>query len=506
VSRFEWLNERYAAAASVSAHGVEMLTVGDSVGAHLDAAIKELIVLARTDGPELWADLLGAARQLRWRLVTEPQPIELNPQLQEVARAVKLQAERLHSAVGDDARTVLRQLEAATLDVWHRDPVIGPVLVRCIQEVGAESCRVLAAGSRSAAGMSRWFIESGLGAVAVSGIDRHGDGVVEQAYAVGPPRIFSPSTITSPTANAVMFIFPSWETNRSIPRTVLSAQAEGAIRPRSRTFTEGDEPVLVRPTPDVADDLVPLPNWTAQQAPDREPGVDEVIARKVLLSGALSIYLDSEGEHIRSLDPTQPAGERVTHSDVHLVGPGTYLVLREGQSERQVLYDRAIALLGHRGPQAKASQRRWKEALQVKLRQAGRREVGRALAQVGVPRIDRATAWTEETLARPQDDQDFLRLLAWLDVPLHPTFELATELRRLRLQASADVRESLERALSAASMTTLEEHGHLRLDLDIPGFRGIIATRVLAVSPHAELVARHDVRVATPDRSAQWLE
>jgi hypothetical protein len=506
VTRLEWLNERYTAAASVSAHGVEMLTIGDSVGAHLNVAVKELIALARTDDLEFWADLLGAARQLRWRLVTEPQPIELNPRLQEMALAVRSQAERLHAAVGDDARTVLRQLEAAALDVGHRDPVIGSVLVRCIQEVGPESCRVLAAGSRSAAGLSRWFTESGLGAVVVSGIDRRCDDVVEQAYAVGPPRIFPPSAITSPTANAVTFIFPSWETNRSIPQTVLSSHAEGAIRPRSRTFTEGDEPVLVHPTPDVADDLVPLPTWTAQQAPDREPGVDEVIAHQVLLSGALSIYLDSEGEHIRSLDPSQPAGERVTHSHVQLVGPGTYLVLREGQSERQALYDRAIALLGHRGPQAKASQRRWKEALQVKLRQAGRREVGRALAQVGVPRIDRATAWTEETLARPQDDQDFLRLLAWLDVPLHPTFELATELRRLRLQASADVRESLERALSAASMTTLEEHGHLRLDLDIPGFRGIIATRVLAVSPHAELVARHDVRVATPDRSAQWLE
>jgi hypothetical protein len=505
VSRFEWLNERYDAAASVSAHGVEMLTVGDSAGAHLDAAIKELTVLARTDGPELWADLLGAARQLRWRLVTEPQPIELNPQLQEVARAVTSQAERLHAAVGGGARTVLRQLEAAAIDVGHRDSVIGPVLVRCIQEVGADACRVLAAGSRSAAGLSRWFTESGLGAMVVSGIDR-GDDVVEQAYAVGPPRIFPPSAITSPTANAVTFIFPSWETNRSLPRTVLSAQAEGAIRPRSRTFTEGDEPVLARPTPDVADDLVPLPTWTALRAPDREPGADEVVARKVLLSGALSIYLDSDGEHIRSLDPTQPAGERVTHSDVQLVGPGTYLVLREGQGERQALYDRAIALLCDRGPQAKESQRQWKEALQVKLRRAGRREVGRALAQVGVHRTERATAWTEETLARPQNDQDFVRLLAWLDVPLHPTFELATELRRLRLQASADVRESLERALSAASMTTLEEHGHLRLDLDLPGFRGIIATRVLAISPHAELIARHDVRVITPDRSAQWLE
>jgi hypothetical protein len=196
----------------------------------------------------------------------------------------------------------------------------------------------------------------------------------------------------------------------------------------------------------------------------------------------------------------------VMHSDVKLVGPGTYLVLREGQSERQALYDRAVALLGDRGPQAKASQRRWKEALQVKLRRAGRQEVRRALAQIGVHRMDRATAWTEETLTRPQNDQDFVRLLAWLDVPLHPTFELATELRRLRLQASADVRESLESALSVASMTTLEEHGHLRLDLDLPGFRGIIATRVLAISPHAELIARHDVRVTTADRSAQWLE
>lgn len=506
MTRFEWLNQRYAATASVAAHGIEILTVGDSDGAHLNAAIKELIVLARTDGPELWADLLGSARQLRWRLATEPQPVELNPQLQEMARAVISHAERLHAAVGDDARTALRQLEAAALDAEHRDPAIGPVLVRCIQEVGAESCLVLAAGNRSAAGLSHWFASIGLGAIVVGGIDRRGDSVVEQAYAVGPPRIFPPSTVTSPAANAVTFVFPSWETNRSIPRTVLSTQAEGAIRPPSRIFIEGDEPVLVRPMPDVADDLVLQPAWTAHQKPDREPGVDEVVAHKILLSGALSIYLDRDGEHIRSLDPTQPAGERVTHIDVQLVGPGTYLVLREGQTERQALYDRAIALLGDRGPRAMASQRRWKEALQAKLREAGRREVGRALAEAGVQRIDRATAWTEETLARPQNDHDFVRLLAWLDVPLHPTFEFATELRRLRLQASADVRESLEKALSSANITVLEERGHLSLDLDIPGFRGIIASRVLAISPHAELITRHDVRVTTVDRSAQWLE
>lgn len=507
MTRFDLINDRYAASASVAASGVEMLTVGDSVGAHLDAAIKEVIGLARVDGPELWGDVLGAARQLRWRLVTEPQPIQLNPQLQEVAQAVKTQAERLHPVVGDDAKTTLVQLAAAADGVEHQDSVIGPVLIRCIEEVGPAACLVLAAGVRSASGLARWFAELGLDVATASLVDRRGGSLSEQAYAVGPPRLFPPSAVTSPTTSAVTFIFPSWETNQSIPISALAAQSEGAIRPRPRIFREGVEPVLSRPKADVTeDDLVPLPIWTTQPIADREPTVDEVLANRVLLSGGLSIYLDRDGEHIRSLDPTQPAGERVTHSDVSLVGPGTYLVLREGQTERQALYDRAIALLGKQGPQAEASQRRWKDALQGKLWRLGRRAAGRALAGAGVRRTERATAWTEQTLARPQSDQDFERLLAWLDVPLHPTFELATQLRRLRLQASADVRESLERALSAASMTELEAQGHLRLDLDLPGFRGIIATRVLAISPHAELISRHEARMIAADRSAQWLE
>jgi hypothetical protein len=62
--------------------------------------------------------------------------------------------------------------------------------------------------------------------------------------------------------------------------------------------------------------------------------------------------------------------------------------------------------------------------------------------------------------------------------------------------------------LSAADMAELERDGHLRLDLDLdqPGFRGIVASRVLAIAPHAELIARHDARVLMRDRRAQWLE
>jgi len=54
-------------------------------------------------------------------------------------------------------------------------------------------------------------------------------------------------------------------------------------------------------------------------------------------------------------------------------------------------------------------------------------------------------------------------------------------------------------------LSSLERDGFLRLKLDIPGFRSIIATRVLAVSPHLEPVHRSEVRRPFKDRGAQWL-
>ena len=38
-----------------------------------------------------------------------------------------------------------------------------------------------------------------------------------------------------------------------------------------------------------------------------------------------------------------------------------------------------------------------------------------------------------------QNEHDFELLLQWLGVPVHPTYELATVLRRKRAQASADI-------------------------------------------------------------------
>src|SRR5439155_22939541 len=133
---------------------------------------------------------------------------------------------------------------------------------------------------------------------------------------------------------------------------------------------------------------------------------------------------------IRSLDPARPTGQRVEHSDVSAVTVGSYLVLREGVTQSAMLYERAIELLGSRGPHVSQSQQEWKSALQGRLEQMGTSAVIRALERAGVKRADRAPAWTATTLARPQDDQDFELLLDWLGLPRRPYFDPATALRR----------------------------------------------------------------------------
>ena len=67
-------------------------------------------------------------------------------------------------------------------------------------------------------------------------------------------------------------------------------------------------------------------------------------------------------------------------------------------------------------------------------------------------------------------------------------------------QASTEIGKQLEAAVSAADLTELEGAGHISLDVCAEGFRGMLATRVLAVSPFTQIVSRHDARVPFEDQ------
>jgi hypothetical protein len=497
---------RYARSADLVSNGVELDLVGDPAGARVNAAVRQLLLLARDDGSGLWDGVLGAAKALRWRLLTQPQPFEFGSAVQMAAADVVTEGGRLRAAVGPQAQLALDELAAAAEAVAVTDPVAGGVLLESIREATAAACVVIAVRGAAAAGLESWLGPLGFRVRSASQLIRE-QLFAESGYAVGPPRFFPASLVNAPMTETLNFVLPAWFGDRSLPRSVL-AGAEGAVVVTGMDFVIGGVAELAAAPAEAADEteLLPQASWIPPDAAPREPRADEVAARRMLLSGGYGMWLDDDGEWIRAIDPSQPGGGRVVNVDVHAVRPGTYLLLRDGATERRALYEAALHLMEPQAAAVVASQSEWKGALQARLDQFGRAAVVRELAAVGVRTLDRVAAWTDPMLARPRSNQDFERLLQWLGVKVHPAYELATDLRRKRAQASAEIGDQLEEAVAAADMSRLERDGHLRLELNSKGFRGVIATRVLSISPHVEIIPRHDARVLGPERSAKWLE
>ncbi|RKF27963.1 hypothetical protein [Micromonospora globbae] len=504
MSRIAELNRRYAAAASVALNGVEVIAVGDPAGARLNAAVRRLLLAVRDDGPGLWEDLLSAAKALRWRLITQPQPARYNPAVVEMCEQVRRQVSRLRGAVADEA--LLDELATAAQAVGETVPPLGAVLIRSIEEAGGSECVVVAASKPAQMALATWLRDLDTSVLTAGELEREQPDR-SQALVVGPPRFYRSSLVTAPIMSVIKFFVPAWFGDRSIPRSPIAAYADGAICIGATVSILGDTsgPVGEDGADEVEEDFLPQPSWGGRRSADRLPGADEVAARKVLLSGNLAIYLD-DGDRIRALDPTQPPGERVVYTEVNAVRPGTYLLLRQGETERGALYRTALALLSAKGPAVDAAQKAWKEALARRLELISYPEAVRELRARGVRTADRVRAWTDPALIRPNRDEDFDALLSWLGIPIQPTFGLATMLRRAHHQASANLRDQLERAVSEADLSAMERDGHWRLDIGREGVRGLIATRVLAISPHTEIVLRHDARVPFEDRSGQWLE
>jgi hypothetical protein len=504
MNRITQLNRNYAASGHLAQSYVSVFAVGDPAGARMNAVVRRLLVNARDDGNDMWGDLVGAAKVLRWRMLTQPQPIEFNAALVDGVSELRRQIQRFRGAVADDA--LLDELAAAAGALGGVDPPMGDILFESVLEVGVAQCVVVASNKTAQDGLASWLRNAGVDVLTVGGLRRKIQ-PVDQAYVVGPPRYFQSSLVTAPATFEVSFLVPTWFGDRSIPHSVIATYADGAIRIEAREFPVGDtrEPERDGLTAEIEDEFLPQPNWGLGIGTSREPGADEVVARKVLLSGGLAIWLD-DGDRIRSLDVVQPAGERVAYAETRSIRPGSYLLLRRGETERGALNRAAVSLLGDRGPIIEVAQVAWKRALAVRLQELGYGQTVRQLRSAGVKTADRARAWTDFALVRPNRDGDFESLLRWLGIPIQPTFGYATMLRRAHAQASANLRVELESAVSEADLSALERDGHWFLEAQREGVRGLIATRVLAISPHMEVVSRHDARVPFEDRSGKWLE
>lgn len=505
MTRASAVNRRYEATAAVLRDGVSVFVVSDPAGTRLDQCVRQVEMEVQSDGAELWSNLVGALKALRWRLAFRPQPLEFNERVSLAAATIESEATTLRPGLGPRGLALVDEAILASQEVAQSDPPVGTRLLETLLETGPGDCIVVTDGRSSRDELHAWLDPLGF-RVYSPGMLTDAELLVDVAYVIGPPRWLRPSLVTAPPAPEVCFVVPSWAGHATLPTTPLAEYAEGAIRPAVRVFQFGGTSSVEELPGGLEDEslenFAPPPIWDQWGTDAREPDADEVPARKVLLSGDFAIWMD-EGDRIRTLDPSQPPGERVTYTDVDAVQPGSYLLLRLGVTERAALFDETVRSMGSRGPIVSSTQQAWKGALLDRLRRDGRIEVQAQLRRLGVHAAVQVMAWTEPTLARPQKDADFTGVLEWLGIPHHPTFDHATEFRRARSRAASQIREQLEKAVSGANMASLQHDGHVTIAS--AGFADIFATRVLAISPSTKIVARHDARAPFRDRGGRWL-
>jgi len=501
-----WVDERYQVAKELLESTVELWLIGDPLGHSFDLTFRRLRSNVK-DQTEIFASLVDAAKALRWRLLTDPQPWVCDDgYVRAAAAGVIDEANRLAGAVSIDTQSMIDDLVRAAHLVTQENPAVGPILLEAINEVGASACIVVVANG-SAARIGHWLQPLGISVVTLRELI-HYPHSVDQVYVVGPPFIFPSALMTAPVSSSVAFQFPEWFGDRTLPVSPLAKYTQGTFQAQVRLFpvntaqaeTRTDEPAQEH-------DMAPAPLWPVHANPDRAPRSLEVTARRAYLSGGYFVFLD-DGERIRTIDPTQAVEDRVGSLPISAVQPGTYLLLRLGESEQGTLYRAALNSFGPKSQTIAASQARWKAALSDQITLRGAAVCERELRALGVVSAARISAWIDPTVDRPQRSSDFKLLLQWLGDDAQSTFTLASELRSRRQQLGQTVRLELEQMLLASDLKSLVVSGHLELSAADPKYRGLIATRVLAISPWQEIVAIQQVRVLFEDSEGggRWLE
>lgn len=503
------LHARYTAIASVMKNRVELVAVQDASGALFNNAVHEIIKVIKHDGPGIWDNLAASAKRLRYLLLTEPVPFDFNSRLPEALEQVHDQANRLLGATNNPE--LIRKLIDYSTSLSDDVSPVGSELIRSVLETGAENSLVVVASPRAKEALKPWLAEFEIKPLTLGDL-REQEVSEEITYFVGPPRFFPSQSVTAPFTNEITFVFPSWFSDRRLPQSVLAPISEGAIQIEGRLFEIGapagsetlDSP-LEAPD-DIEDELMLQPDWGKRQSGNREPKEDEVEARKLLLSGGLGLWLDDEGDRIRVLDLRKEAGHRVRFMDIADVQVSTYLLLREGASERETLQELAFERLGSLGKTVRDSQAAWKASLGRRIESTGVQRCESDLRALGISAFKQVKAWALPHTIRPQKDRDFEILLEWLQRESSIHMEHANRLRQEVLKASHDLRDRLESAAEDTDISELEQNGHMNFDLDEPGYHGMFASRILAISPFTEIVSRNEIRLPFKEEIAQWLE
>jgi len=455
-----------------------------------------LKLTARKSGnliPSQLDEVLGFHSSLRSQIILDPFSCEKHNELFtdisaiELSNLVSSTDLEILKKMTEQARILLNRTQIPSLDFLTK--IIDSFDGRLLITFRRESTVKAALDYLDASSISNIFVDS---------LHRRHEEFADNNLIFGPIHWYQESIISNPRASHLFAVIPA---HIKFKQPEMTSYPDWFNFGKSPMFRDLDSSLLVLSTEETEDmdniEYATPVRWIFANSSRVRTSENQKLCRQIALANNKQVFIDVDGEQdfVHSVEIDGNGSIRKIEISPRDLKIGDYIILREGQSDTEVLYIKARELIGSNIDKIEAHQQEWKNALKTLLLRSDLKVLNRTLKDKGMKSVNRLSDWTDPNLRRPLRDDDFAIILTHLGLDVDKYLNSASILKRTILQVAVNFRRQLTAAIEDLDGSTLMESGSHVITSPIDGVANLFISRVVGVSAEEGYVETQRIRI-----------
>jgi hypothetical protein len=343
------------------------------------------------------------------------------------------------------------------------------------------------------------FLESlSIPNVLVDSLHRRNSQFVDNNLIFGPIHWYQETIVSNPRGSHLFAVMPA---HIRFKQPEMTSYPDWFNFGKSPIFRDLDSSLLLL-SPEAEEDIDDIEyatpvRWIFANSSHERTSENQKLCRQIALANQKQVFIDVDGEQdfVHSVEIDSDNSIRKIEISPRDLKIGDYIILREGQSDTEVLYLKARELIGPNIDKIESDQQAWKNALKELLQRTNLKELNRTLKDKGMKSVNRLSDWTDPNLRRPLRDDDFAIILTHLGLDVDQYLNSASVLKRTILQVAVNFRLQLTAAIESLDGSALKESGTLVISSPVDGVANLFISRVVGVSAEESYVESQRIRI-----------
>jgi hypothetical protein len=351
-----------------------------------------------------------------------------------------------------------------------------------------------------------FFDASDISNVFVDSLHRRHERFADNNLIFGPIHWYHESIVSNPRGSHLFAIMPA---HIKFKQPEMTSYPDWFSFGKSPIFRDLDSSVLVLNS-DITEDVENIEyatpvRWIVANTSREKTSENQKLCRHFALANDKQVFIDVDGEQdfVHSVEIDGENSIRKIEISPRDLKIGDYIILREGQSDTEVLYLKARELIGPSIDRIEKHQQEWKSALKRLLAESNLRVLNQTLKDKGMKSVNRLSDWTHPNLRRPLRDDDFAIILTYLGLDVEKYLNSASILKRTILQVAVNFRSQLTAAIESLDGVALKESGTQVITSPVDGVANLFVSRVVAVSAEESYVETQRIRIPFDQESKE---